>query len=89
MACDIVANKSRDITIITFEIGMKRSIYPFQKNLKHFVTSISIFDFLEFFKNYGNKIQITLTLSPTGISFKQLGWLYFDSITNLIIDGVI
>ena len=89
MACDIVANKSRDITIITFEIGMKRSIYPFQKNLKHFVTSISIFDFFRIFQKLWKKIQITLTLSPTGISFKQLGWLYFDSITNLIIDGVI
>ena len=53
MACDIVANKSRDITIITFEIGMKRSIYPFQKNLKQFVTSISIFDFLDYFNDYG------------------------------------
>ena len=89
MACDIVANKSRDITIITFEIGMKRSIYPFQKNLKQFVTSISIFDFFRIFQKLWKKIQITLTLSPTGISFKQLGWLYFDLVTNLIIDGAL
>ena len=58
MACDIVANKSRDITIITFEIGMKRSIYPFQKNLKQFDTSISIFDFLNYFNDYGKKFRL-------------------------------